>query len=246
MHPVWRQTWLNLQVWVPVLANPPLKRREVRYWAREARVGTTWQIALPSACWQCGTREGLTQREFDLGRSAFEQPLIFVAGSVAVCAFFLAWATLFGSWWALLLAVLAACGGIGLIRLKSWTERVRLVLSTCTEHAADLKCPEFVLDQNELFLFLPTEQLAELTRVELQAERRGRARGGYSAEMDSGTAAGRPQSEHPRSVRDRDVPADDSAPVYRPRLPSRPPVDLPPIKLAGDDEDSSSAPNNGP
>lgn len=229
LRPCLAQTWLNLRIWIPFLLNPDLRQRRVRYWGREHREGDTWRIGLPAQCWHCGRTEGLRSREYDVDRRGFEYPLQIVAatlGSALLLAFF-AWLLSSSFLWLLTLIVVA--GGVGILLLKSWSERVRLVMWTCGDHADTMPSPEYVVDQNELHVFLPTVGLAEATQADLTDERRRKGR--YSGGATSGAGAEpRPRGDHPTPP-----PSGDSTLPFGFAPPPKS-VELPPIKLSGDED----------
>lgn len=228
------QAWCNLRVWLPFFDTPNRRARQVRYSPSDCRTGLSWDVALPRQCCRCGATEGLTSREFQESIRVFDYPLHIagVAGLMAVGILFLAFlAFSFLSYTILLslllfVAFIVAVAG-GLLFLKSWEEDVRLRLFACPAHADELAPPDLVVNDNELTVVLPSESLAEAASAELKQQRRGKQR----ATGDS-SAAYRPTSSAPGAP-----PA--AIPVRgAPPLPPRPIVeDLPPIKLAGDDDD---------
>jgi len=237
------QTWLNLQVWVPFLQNPNTRARQILYWGREHREGHSWRIALPAVCWHCGRTEGLRSREYDVDIRSFEYALqlaVATAGSALLVLLLALWMS---SWKLLLFALLLVGGGIGVILIKSWHERVRLVMWTCREHGDTMKRPDLVIDDNQLHVIMPTETLAGAAQEELNAERRrlatlkGAGSTGTSASYGSGGAMGTaPAGEQHRPA----AGAADGAPppVYKPAFNTPNAPELPPIKLFGDDEEA--------
>jgi hypothetical protein len=147
----------------------------VTYAARESREGTSWEIILPSRCWECGATERLLKREYDRELRSFESPVAIGSCAVAVAFFFL----LLGGWlggMAYWLFLMALVGGGAMLFLKSWNERARVAISTCPEHADGLKAPGLVVYDNELSVILPTSQLAKAARDEMLAKRREKSR----------------------------------------------------------------------
>lgn len=221
LRPHLRQTWVNVKVWAPFFANPFDRERCVRYWARESREGLTWKIALPSRCYSCKATEELLRREYDFTIRAFEYGPAIGLATIGIAAFFFILSVVFLSVTTFLLTLILLLGGGLLMYLKSWQERVRVFISTCRDHADGLTRPDAVVDDNNLHLFLPTPELAQAARVELQAERirnrpLGGETGGYTPRgPDAGTS-------HRQ---------DGLGPTVR-RAP-----DLPPIKLSGDDDE---------
>lgn len=210
--------WLNLCTWSPFLASPPLKEVQVKFLAREGRDGTSWQVSLPRQCWRCATTDGLRQRTFERDVRSYDMPLAIV-GAALVC--FLSFCLLSMMWGALfMLALLSLVGGAAMLFVKSWTERVALTMSTCDEHADAIQCPDIVLYDNELILFLASEKAADAARQELLARRRAAKQGGASA-----APAPTPRAAEPRIKLD-DGPPLASGPAPEPRR-----SELPPIKL---------------
>lgn len=230
LRPAVRQTWLNVKVWVPFLLNPADRARLATFMAREKRTGLEWEVRLPEQCWQCGRSDGLRERELERSVRSFEYALPIVGLSAMCVGFFLliAWAA--SSWKIFLLAAISAIVGVAIIWIKSWPETVRVSMSACAEHAQQMRFPECVVDQGELYLFLPDARLASATVAMAKAERLKRQgftpfAGGAPANLSSGASGG-------------GTPVDDDdsdRPRYRPP-PPRKPVELPPLKLDGDDE----------
>lgn len=239
-RPYLRQTWLNLRVWIPVLLNPVDRARQVRYWSRDCQHQGTWEVALPKRCWKCGSTEHLRTREWDLRVHSFEYPTLIVgiAAGTALPSLWLAskWLTSFF----LTVALLSLVGAVVAIYLKCWPEEARIIMSTCDEHADTMpSSPEVVVDQGELYLYAATEQLAEAAREELKKRRR---------EMK------RVMPENPGAHHDdRAIPLDNAAvskaadgePSPRPSFTPPPVPDLPPIKLAGDEDDQGKSTPSG-
>ena len=222
IRPLLEQSALNLRVWLPVLRTPDMKGRQVRYRARENRVGLKWNLALPRQCWQCAKTDGIEPRDTARTLRCFDNPVAIVSSTFGVAgALLLLWA--FTSWgWPPKLAILLAIGGGVLLFIKSWQEKVRITIWTCGEHAADLPQCRAAVDEDELHLFVPNESLAETARAELQAARR--------REPTPSVAA----AEHGDPA---------PPPADAPPPPSRSPgsrTALPPLKLAGDEEEPAS------
>jgi len=179
--PFRRWAWLNLRVWVPFLATPDFRDRQVAYGGRENRDGTKWNVNLPKQCWQCSKKDGLRSREYEVDTRSFEAPVAILACTVgvALCALLL------GLWLYMPLALFSfaiLAGGCVMLYVKSWPERVRLLQWTCNEHADGMRQPEFVVYENELHLILATSELADAASAELAAKRRA---GGQHAEKGS-------------------------------------------------------------
>ncbi|MBX3413134.1 MAG: hypothetical protein KF708_10635 [Pirellulales bacterium] len=232
------QTWLNLQIWLPFLQNPNARARQIIYWGREHREGHAWRIGLPAVCWYCGRGEGLRSREYDVEVRSFEYALQIGAATAGFSLFFLLIAYWRGSWWFLLFALITALAGVGMLFLKSWHERVRLVMWSCPDHAAAMLRPDLVVDENQLHMVMPTETLAGAAQEELNAERR-RLAAQKGAGGGSGSSGGTSWSTPPsRSAEAGPVPlANDAPPAYKPvyNTPNAP--ELPPIKLFGEDDE---------
>lgn len=222
LRPMARQAWQNLKIWIPFLLNRTDRARQVIYHAREQREGFTWRVRLPAQCWQCGAEAELLTREIEVDLRSFEQAVTIVAAAAGSALFFMFLASLFGGKLLWVLALASVGVGIALLLLKSWTETVRVEMSTCREHAEQMRLPGMVLDQNELHLFLPSDSLAGAARGELRAARLGRGRalpgGGRGAESDV-----EPPPEHVK---------------YRQAFgaPPTPLPELPPIRLADEEE----------
>lgn len=216
LGPLTQQAWLNCQVWLPPLMNPPTKARQVVYWARQHRERGVWQIALPAQCWSCGVKQGLSQRNFEFAVRSFDNAIAIVVGFGALLLFMLLIGVWLGSKFLLLLTLLLTLAAVGALWLKSWTEAIHVVLSTCPQHAHEATAPEAVVDQEELHLFLANDTLAGATRLALQEERRSHAPAGAG----TGAAAHAP------------APGAAAAPTGYSRSAA---PELPPIKLDGDE-----------
>ena len=231
MRPAVDQSLLNLRVWLPILATPDMKGREVRYGAREHRAGTKWQISLPEQCWQCGKTEGLQKREVSRSVRRFESPLSIISGTFGVAlALFVLWV----AWgWGLSLALLLTIVGAVLLFVKSWKERVRMTIWTCPEHAAEFAPPEISPGEDDLHLFVATESLAQAARAEIKAARRRNL-------PERPVSGDTPENADKPAVRER--PANRAPSPDEPPPPSRPQptrTELPPLKLAGDEDEAS-------
>ncbi|MGD9647729.1 MAG: hypothetical protein AB7U73_18600 [Pirellulales bacterium] len=222
LRPLVRQAWINLQVWLPFLQNRTERERMVKYHPREHREGTRWAVDLPKQCWQCGATETLWDRELELEVRAFEYPLQVLAGMLGAAGFFLFLAWAFGSWRMLLFYFLSLLVGGVVLWVKSWPETVKLQMWTCPQHAAEMRSPTMGIEEGELFLFMPSELLAEQARRDLRRAR---------LERDS-LLPGAPRSVPPAGGEA----GAGSGPPARPAPPGPLFPELPPIKLAGDDE----------
>ncbi len=238
----WHDLFLHLRVWLPFLINGYDRRRLVRYLARDLRVGMQWTVELPQCCWQCGAAQRLSPRAWQTTVRCYESALP-IAGGAVVALVFVAIAGLWLGWvWTLLSAVLIVAGAALLIAIKSWPEHVDLVLWTCPEHAARVPCPDVVSDDDELYVFLPTETLANEARDQLRQRRQqGRRASDHDAspvpaDFRAPSRVGTRLPAAPQRPAPRDDPPDDP-PDVRPKVryaPLRPPEELPPIKLVDD------------
>lgn len=161
--------WLHLQVWIPFLANPQLRARQVKYRARENRDGLEWVIRLPKQCWQCGTKTGLKSRSYDKDIRTFEFAISIIGVTLGCFMLLLLVGVFFHP--ALLMAPLSLLVGAGVVFIKSWVERVELMMWTCDAHADGMRCPEIVIEDEMLVLHAPTPALADAAIEELRAER---------------------------------------------------------------------------
>lgn len=231
LRPRVQQAWCNLRVWLPFFDTPNRRARQIRFSNSDCRDGFFWDVALPQQCCRCGRTDNLKSQSFERLVRAFEYPLHIagVAGLMAGGVLFLAFIALSFGMYATLLSLLIfagviACVAAGLLWLKSWDEEVRLRLFACPDHLDELREPEMVVYDNELTIVLPSESLAETAMEELKQRRRGKHRHASEAATPARPASG--------------VMPPAAIPVPTTSLPTRPYVpDLPPIKLAGDDED---------
>jgi hypothetical protein len=223
-RPLVRQAWQNLKVWIPFFLNPQDRLCQVVYHAREHREGFVWHVRLPRVCWQCGGDGDLWERQVELPRRGFENPLSIVAATLGSAAFFLLLAISFRSLSMFIAGLLALVVGGLVLWAKSWIETVNIEMATCPQHADALCLPGIVVYENELHLFLPNQRLADATRAALKAERLGRDR------TLPGVPRGTESDVEPPPARER------YQSPYAGRLPQR--VELPPIKLAGEEEEN--------
>jgi hypothetical protein len=231
-QPLLEQSVLNLRVWLPILGTPDMKGRQVKYRARESRTGLKWHVSLPEQCWQCGTTEALAQREFKRSIRRFDSPLSIIFGTLGLAGMLLLPWLIFGSWKFVGLAIVVIIGGGVLLGIKSWNERVRVTVWTCSPHAEELSAPSMASGEDDLYVFVATEALAEAARAELQAARRRDILGGPASTTKTSPAKATHSAARERAG--NEAPAADASP-----LPPRPisvRTELPPLKLAGDDE----------
>lgn len=224
LRPTLEQSALNLRVWLPILSTPDMKGRQVKYRARENRVGLKWQLALPKQCWQCGKTDELQRQETNRSLRCFDNAIAIISGSYgSALVLLLVW--VFAPWeWPAKLALLLVVGGSLLMFIKSWKERVRIVIWTCAEHAAELPSCACAVNEDDLYLFVPSESLAETARAELQAARRRET--GSPGRKTDGDSSGPPPS-------DSEAPPPTSTPGPR--------TELPPLKLSGDEDEPASS-----
>ena len=239
LRPLARQAWINLQVWLPILQNRTERERVVKFHPREHREGTRWSLDLPKQCWQCGATETLWDRELELEVRAFEYPLQVLAGMLGAAGFFLFVAWVAGSWKSLLLYFLSLIVGGIVLWVKSWPETVKMRLWTCPQHAAEMRAPTMGIEEGELFLFMPSEGLADEARRELRRARlerdsllpgapRSGPPGGEPADIGAGgRGAGGSGGGAGAGTGTPTRPVTPAGPLF---------PELPPIKLAGDEE----------
>jgi len=256
LRPTLEQSALNLRVWLPVLSTPDMKGRQVKYRARENRVGLKWQLALPKQCWQCGKTDDLQRQETNRSVRCFDNAVAIISGSYgSALALLLVW--VFAPWeWPLKLALLLAVGGSLLLFIKSWKERVRIIVWTCPDHAAELPPCSCAVNEDDLYLFVPSESLAEAAQAELQAARRRET--GSPVKKTEGESLGPPPSDNqaappgsmpgPRKELpplkldgdEAEAAAPPSADTPPPSSTPSPRTELPPLKLAGDEDEPAS------
>lgn len=230
--PAGRQFLVNLKVWAPYFSNRIDRDRLVRFSALDYRVGLKWTTALPKQCWACGAEEPLAATEFKRTLRAYENPLAILVGTAAgglIGLLILLFAPGMGT---LLLLVLILAIGLGLLKLKSWDEDVRLAVWSCREHREELARPEMCIDDQQLCVFAPTLELAEAARTAIREKRKRGLKPYEGAEA--------PPEEEPAAARTRRPPASaaESGPSsYAPP----PPAELPPIRLAGEEDDAPAA-----
>lgn len=226
------QAWCNLRVWLPFFDTPNRRARLVRYSPNDGRTGLAWDLVLPKQCCRCGKTEQLTSRDFNVPVRAFDYPLHIagVAGLMAFGVLFLAFIAFTIQYFTILLSLLFLAAFIvtvagGLLWAKSWDEDVRLRLWACPDHADQLEAPDMVLNDNDLSVVLPSDSLADAANAELKERRRGKHRSGAD-------------STAPMPTRSHSSGPPPAIPIDAPPVPRRPVVpDLPPIRLAGDDDD---------
>lgn len=215
---------LNLRVWVPALRTPDMKTRQVKYRSSDARSGMTWKIGLPKQCFECGKTSDLTLRKYSQEVRVFDAPTTIIGGTFGGVLLLLLMAIIFGSLVMFFLSLVIAVMGAAFQFIKSWTERVKVNVFSCSEHREDLTAPQVAIYDDDLYLFLPHESLAEPARAELTESRK------------------RGQKQRPPLATDltRAAPAEAAPPESEAPPPSRTlgtRAELPPLKLAGEDEE---------
>jgi hypothetical protein len=231
VRPALHRLAVNLRVWAPFFSTPLHRSTLVRFSSEDDRIGLDWKVVLPRQCWQCGQKSGLSPTEYEQAIRTFDNPVAVLGGGLGivfvglVLFLFMPGVTTF-----VIFALLAAVAA-GIALLKSWQETVRLTMFSCSVHGADMRCPDMAIDDQKLHVFLPTAELAAAAADEAAARRKKHAQSRTMAAEGSASqrsfAAVEPV-ESPRS------PAPSEAPIHV----SRPePVDLPPIRLAGDDDE---------
>jgi hypothetical protein len=229
----WHDLMLHLRVWLPFLMNGYDRRRLVRYLARDLRVGMQWTVELPHGCWHCGSTQHLSPRAWQIMVRCYESTMPILGGALVGLLFVVLLGLWLGWVWTLLSIAVVMAGASLLIWLKSWPEQVDLVLWTCPEHSSHVPRPDVVSDDDELYVFLPTEALAAAARQQLLERRQlgMRASDTGRTSLSAGWRASREVA--PRPATHDEVP--DSRPPFRYAPPPR--EELPPIKLVGDEED---------
>ena len=231
VRPALAQLAVNMRIWAPFFSNPFHRSTLVRFSSEDDRVGLSWKVVLPRQCWQCGQKTGLAPMEYEQAIRAFDNPIAIVGGGLAAAFIGLIlflWMPGISTFVVLALIVIAASG---LLLLKSWQEVVRLTMFSCPVHVGEMRSPEMAIDDQKLHVFLPTPELAATTADEIAERRKHHARSRTMAAEGSASersfAAVEPS---PRSA-----PAPSEAPL--PFTPRSEALDLPPIKLAGDEDE---------
>ena len=221
---------LNLRVWVPTLRTPDMKARQVKFRSSDARSGMTWKVALPRQCYACGKTDDLTLRKFSQEIRVFDAPGTIMGSTIGgAVIFLLLW--IFTFWMGgLILFVLILVMGSAFQFIKSWKERVKINLFSCSEHLEDLTPPEAVSYDEDLYVYLPHESLAEPARAELIESRKKWQKQRPPLANDQTRAA--PTAPNAPS---EPLPDDTSAPPPSRPIGSR--TELPPLKLAGDEDE---------
>ncbi len=221
IEPFLKRCWLNLRVWVPQLANPDFRARQVVYHASDVLSDGYWNVELARQCWQTGQTEGLVEHKLELPVRSHENPLQIVLATVATLM------VLFLLWWffslgGIILWLVAGLIGFAVLRLKSWPEHVRLTYWASTTAGDAMPPPEVVAADGRLTVVTFDKRLAEATRKSIAAKRAAaaQARAAGFAPVAPPTRATMSLDDRPRSA-----PADD--PTLN-ALPGRPPEPKPP------------------
>ncbi|MEX2560449.1 MAG: hypothetical protein WD403_11070 [Pirellulales bacterium] len=230
--PYWEQAWLNLRVWAPALANPHFRARLIKYRPSENRTALQWQVVLPRQCCQCGAAENLRSRAFRRDVRTFETPITLLTGTWGLAAFLLFVWLVLGWSWPLHFGRILLLIGPGLLWLKSWKEEVRVSMWACPAHFDGVSAPGLVIHDDELFIQVPSSSLAETAKAELVAARRQRR---HYPEAVAGAPQPSPAASRPPPAGEKQggPPSTEPAPFVPP-----PRGELPPIKLAGDEDES--------
>jgi hypothetical protein len=224
--PAWRQFLVNLKVWAPYFSNRVDRERLVRFSAADERVGLKWTVAMPKQCWSCESEEGLVAIEFKRLLRAYENPLSILAGTAAAAGIGLLLLLFSPGIYTLLLLAVVVAVGLAILRLKSWDEDVRLVFWSCPAHVEELRQPDLAIDDQQLCVASPTFELADAARDAIRAKRK---RGHKPYEEGGGPADDEPVTRRPTAA------SDEPPPSERPQ-----PVELPPIRLAGEEDEAPS------
>lgn len=217
---------LNLRVWVPAFRTPAMKVRQVKYRSSDARTGLTWNVGLPRQCFACGKTADLTMRKFSQEIRVFESPMTILGGSLGAAGLFFLFGMLFWSPTFLVLGFLSAVLGSAYQFIKSWKERVRVTIWSCAEHLDDLTAPEVVSHDEDLYVYLPHESLAEPARAELIESRKKVQKTRPPAVAAQADRADRREQAAPPETRE---------PPPAASIPRR--TELPPLKLAGEEDE---------
>lgn len=215
---------LNLRVWVPALRTPDMKARLVKYRSSDARSGMTWKVGLPKRCYECGKTDNLTLRKYSREVRVLEAPTTIIGGTIGAALLLLLMAIVFRVWSLFFLSLVMLLMGAAFQFIKSWSERVKVNVFSCSEHLEDLTAPRVVSYDDDLYVFLPHESLAEPARNEL-AESRKKGQKQRPPLANDLTRNAPPQTP---------APAESEAPPPSRALGTR--TELPPLKLAGEDE----------
>jgi hypothetical protein len=217
---------LNLRVWIPAFRTPNMKARQVKYRSSDARSGMSWKVGLPQQCYACGATEGLSRQKFTQQIRVFEAPTTILGGTIGGAALFLLFGVLLFWPTFLILGVLTLVLGSTYQFIKSWTERVTVTIWSCPEHLEDLTAPEVVSHDEDLYVYLPHESLTEAARAELVASRK----------KDQKLRPPLPAPPEPLDRRENE-PLPDAANAPASPRPITTRGELPPLKLAGEDDE---------
>ncbi len=184
IEPIIHQGWINLRVWVPALANPDFRDRQVVYPAREFRERNVWTIELPQQCCVSDQTAGVEATTLRESLRCFELPMQIIAGSLAGFGFFgLLWLWL-GGFKLFCLSLLSLAVGAAGLWLKSWAEQINLVIWSKAEHKSAVQFPEAVIFDDALHLMLPSSTLANAARMQIAQQRREQNKYGVASPAD--------------------------------------------------------------
>ncbi|MBL8827150.1 MAG: hypothetical protein JNM18_09200 [Planctomycetaceae bacterium] len=238
IEPFLKRCWLNLRVWVPQLANPDFRARQVVYHASDVLSDGYWNVELARQCWLTGKTDTLAEHKLELPVRSHENPLQIVLATVATLM------VLFLLWWffslgGFILWIVAGLIGYAVLRLKSWPEHVRVTYWASPEAGDAMPAPEVVAADGRLTVVTVDKRLAEATRKSIAAKRAAAAQA-----RAAGFAPAAPPTRATMSLDDRPTSApahDPTLGTMRPRAPEpTPPTtplsnykrdELPPLKL---------------
>ena len=211
-------------VWYPFLLGGGLLARRVVYDGREVSQGGKWSLTLPKQCWCCGTQQRVESQQLSRDVRTYDLPPSMLMLGAVVAVLLIVVGLFTARMWAVLLGLVLVGAGAVLLMLKSWREPVRMVLWSCDAHADEVRAPDLVIYDNELYLFAPTASLAEAATSELMARRR---KGRRHAEVGESMPESRPsESARPTRSPTGEEPRTSPPSVNRPVR-----EELPPIKM---------------
>jgi hypothetical protein len=185
------------------------------------------RYGLPRQCYACGKTDDITIQKFSQEVRVFDSPTSILGSTIGGVAIFLLMAVFFLSPICLFLAIVIGVGGSAFQFIKSWKERVKINLFSCPEHLEDLTPPEVVSYDEDLYVYLPHESLAEPARAELIDSRKKGQKLKPPISTDQTRAAPVAPSE----------PLPDDSGGLPPSRPLGSRTELPPLKLAGDEDE---------
>ncbi len=178
VRPRLRQIWLNIQIWIPFLINPFERRRLVKLSDDEGRHDLEWEVELPRQCWKTGQRAGLQACRFERRYRSFDRPLAIFGVMFLALMVVSTLSCLLGPYLTPTLYLTILVLGLGVLWIKSWRERVRLTLWSLPQHSADAQMPDLAIYNDQMYLYLPSVDLARAMSLELRTQRDERRRHG--------------------------------------------------------------------